>query len=264
MTNPSQNDYYKDKGFAEYRFRGDVDNNLGWLYDHYKRVSVNDIKFKPYNEAHKNVYICENVLPKNFVKKIKSFLNEIPFNNTIQLLNDTDNKPQDDIIKSMNGKTDYGTKVYDPKQWKYEKYHNDIYRVVPLSLASFIGSPIIELFEKLEMKLYLSNINGVKIWDYRKATWVIQRIDKGHGIDLHSDDNPWRKIAFIYYLTDNKWNEDDGGQLVVYNNQNQSIKINPTCNSIVAWEMVNQPSPLHLVDKVKSDKPRFAFVGFFV
>lgn len=29
MTTPNHSDYYKDKGGAEYRFRADVDNNLG-------------------------------------------------------------------------------------------------------------------------------------------------------------------------------------------------------------------------------------------
>ena len=166
-----------------------------------------------------------------------------------------------------NAITAYNNKINDPKQWRWEKYHDDFWRALPLTAEAFYGSPIIKLFDILEEKWYATKINNFDIKKYRKACWVIQRIEKGHGIDLHYDDNPLRKLAFVYYLTSDNWNDEkDGGELCVYDKEeNFYIPINPQFNTMIAWEMINYHGPLHTVNTVKSDSgSRISLVGFFI
>ncbi len=100
-----------------------------------------------------------------------------------------------------------------------------------------------------------------------KATWVLQRVIQNHGISVHSDDFHGRKLAFVYYLTPDDWdNNIDGGALCVDSGINNKYeKINAQFNTLVAWNMNNQKSPLHYVETVRAlnNRPRIALVGFF-
>lgn len=271
-------DFYKN--FPQYKIKGDIDNQIGHLhnklqyYDPYKK----GFEMKLHDETYQNVFITKDIIPKKLAEKVRKFINDIPFDNTLKILNDDNNQPRESISKSLNDsdkiKIAYENKRYNPHDWIWEKYDNDFWRVLPLSLEAFCGSPIIKLIEILERRWYQTKINNFDITKYRKATWVIQRIEKGHGIGLHTDDNPWRKLAFVYYLTSDDWNyKNDGGELCVCNNNydehinpKEYISINPEFNTMITWEMLNQKGPLHFVNNVEAEneKPRIALVGFFV
>lgn len=268
-------DFYK--GFPKFAIRGDVDNQIGNLHGKLRRIIRGGFDLEPFDEYHTTILISNNTIPTELAKKVRDFINNIPFDNEIKILNDTDNQPKDFVNKSFDDineiKLAYEKKKFDPTEWAWEKYNADFWRALPLTCEAFFGSPIIELFDLLEEKWYRTKIPNFDISNYAKVTWVIQRIQKGHGIGLHTDDNPWRKLAFVYYLTADDWDyEKDGGELCICGNNYDEklnsleyISINPGFNSMVVWDMVNQKSPLHFVNHVKADddKPRIALVGFF-
>jgi Rps23 Pro-64 3,4-dihydroxylase Tpa1-like proline 4-hydroxylase len=101
----------------------------------------------------------------------------------------------------------------------------------------------------------------------RKATWVLQRTEKGYYLPAHNDDCSERKIAFVYYLTPSDWDwRNDGGELEIGNKDGgTSFRFNPTFNNLITWDMVKEQSPLHWINTVKAenDRPRIALVGFW-
>lgn len=263
------------QGYQNYQISGIVDNQIGQLHNKLRNVITlkSGFELKPYDSIHQNVFTVENAIPLELSRRARDFLNNIPFDNTIKKLDDETNPPKDTIHKLFNDankiRESYNNKKSNPLEWTWERYHDDFWRALPLSGEAFCGSPLIELIDVLEEKWYATKMPNFNINKYRKATWVIQRIEKGHGIGLHNDENQWRRLAFVYYLTSDYWDyQQDGGELCVcYNNDPENyVKINPAFNTMIAWDMVNQKSPLHFVEKVKAEnnKARIALVGFFV
>lgn len=244
-----------------YRSRGDVDNQLGHLYDRVNRI--NKLKYKCLF-TNPNVFIAKNVFDKSFAINVRDFLNQIPIDLNTEPLNDIDNKPKDVLFYSDSCSV---VGNCNPKEWTWEHYaKNQIWRCLPLTLTSFVSSPIFKLIEALEQKFCL------EFFAYAgKATWVLQRLCKGNFIGDHTDDSGTdvaypRKFAFVYYLTPDDWDYNvDGGELCVKIGD-QYIPVNPIFNSMVVWDMAKQKSPLHKVNEVlaENDRPRYALVGFLI
>jgi hypothetical protein len=255
-------------------------------------------------QGYSNVFVMKDVMSVDLAISVREFLKDIPFDPEIKNLNDIDNKPTNNIIKEFYKQDDHKkifdlnydmcserkqyveknfdqTEIYDfeymndviknstpikPTQWKWEKYIDGIFRALPLDLASFYHSPVWQLISILDKKWKNTQMTNININALTKSTWVIQRIPQGFGIDPHYDHNGYRKIAFAYYLTDDDWNYDDGGDLRVCNEDGTDcMSFAPIFNSLVGWNMSEDKSPLHFVDKVKADnsKPRIALVGFY-
>ena len=247
------------------RSRGDIDNQLGYLHTHlrgYKWPDVDRLKrlrgftMEPL-ENYPYVFKIENVLDDELARKVRAFVNEIPFDDNLEVINNTDNPPKNNVVAH----TVFDQEINDPTQWMWEKYHWDFYRAVPLSFNSFAGSPLIELMDVLRTRWQYARL-GTNINQCHIATWVLQWVPKGHGIDYHKDDGYGRKVAFVYYLTED-WDENDGGELVLYDQNKEVKRYLPLFNTMIAWDMSLQPSLLHCVQTVKSDKKRIAFVGFY-
>lgn len=283
-----------------FRNRGDVDNQIGSLHNilrcTHKILPNKKYEFQPLKfECHKlynySVDISKNVLPKEFAIKVRQFLNNIYFDNSLKLLNDCDNQPKTHVMSSIKNFEHVNTILNNNsnnnvinndnsnnmpnnmsnniiKDWTYEKYNPEFWRILPITLEAFICSPIIELFDILHIQLYdyMKTILNLDMTKYSRGLHVIQRVEKDYGISLHTDDWSKRKLAFVYYLTSDDWNyEQDGGDLCIHDDTNPDIYtcINPEFNSMVTWDMITQKSPLHSVNKVKSNKPRFTVVGFY-
>ena len=263
------------KGLPKYRISGDVDNQLGHLHNKLRNhiPSKPGFQLNPHNDKHPNMFVESDVVPKKLAKRVRKFINQIPFDdNRIPQLDDITNPSRDSVYNELDDKNRtmeaYKNKIYDPNQWIYERYHVNFFRALPLTLEAFLGSPLIELFDVLEEKWHNTFTNNVvRTKGHRKITWVIQRIEKGHGIGWHNDDNGQRSLAFAYYLTPSDWDyKNDGGELCVSYDENQDKyeSINPSFNTMVVWDMYNQRGPLHSVKEVKSyKKSRIALVGFF-
>jgi hypothetical protein len=266
------------------RCDGNLDHQLGHIQKKLKYLQIASLNLNPYDDKFNNIFIDKNVFPIEFAIEIRNFLRKIPFDKEkIRLLNDIDNLPSksvmnefQDIIKINQA---LANPINDPFQWEWVLYLPGMYRLAPLSLASFIGSPIKVLIDLLEAKWNKTNFYDMKFSKMEKATWVLQMIPPGEMLYPHTDENLERKIAFIYYLTDDDWNHDvNGGALIIYNHPNENlnaiyddfynkkwdiIKINPAFNSLITWKVGNNNSPIHMVSTVKNGL-RYALVGFYV
>lgn len=246
-------------------------------------VGAGMINYRIFTEENKptNVLYMENVIPVEMAKRVRSFLHSIPFDKSIKELNDVDNPPKKSVWESCRTATESSANSdvlghggwNDEKlagEWMWEKYQYYMWRAAPLTLKSFVLSPLYGLIEILEKKwratkMPLDMRDTVKVV---KLTWVVQRTDIGYYCGPHLDEHPYGRIAFIYYLTSDDWDhKKDGGHLSVKNSENVDdwLDINPKFNSIVAWNMTKGKSPLHWVNHVRapSDRPRIALVGFW-
>lgn len=263
-------------GFLECRSRGDVDNQLGHLHSRIRwiipdtKTNTSGLDFKQYGVYCPNVLILNDVVDRDLAQRVREFAQSIKFDNTLPTLNDNDNQPKDSVFKNANNIEAINKAFSDAnnstENWMWEKYAETIWRATPLTLSSFIGSPIFELIDTLEKKWKKTNMVNVDMTKVWKATWVLQRVEKGHFIGIHNDEAPRRKISFVYYLTPDDWHyRIDGGELHVKGNDDEFYDVHPTFNSMVAWNMNEHKSPEHYVEEVyaENDRPRISLVGFW-
>lgn len=294
----------------EYEISRFVNNNLHTIYN-YVRIFVpsnnikdsNSLNLQQYNQNYPNVYIAYEIIPNEIAINARKFLQDIIFDPKTLELNDKDNKPKNNIIKSIHksignifdenlnfidnklehiNDDDYYNDINrdfiiestkngksDPNDWIWEKYNSQIWRATPNELDSFCSSPIIKLMDILISKFKNTFLIGPNL---KKSTWVIQRTKHNFSLEKHNDFYLGRKFAFIYYLTNDNWNyKKDGGELCVYNktqdiSENEDyISINPTFNTLIVFKMENGQSPMHFIKEVKAldNNPRIALVGFF-
>lgn len=282
-----------DEGVCRY-CSGDTDNQLGYICNILELELCSKstpIKFKPLNTDFSNVHYAHNVIANELAMSVRDFLDKIPLTHE----NDEPQKIVTDLIQDENyvytylstmGKLKSINKCPEPnpKLWKWDNYKKGMQRASPTTLSDFIDSPIHKLITKLESKFNSTNyFPGIDFSQYKKATWVLQKVGVGDMIGPHTDENSQRKFAFVYYLTPDNWNyKTEGGELVVSDQKSnkidkisnciennkyipgKSIQINPEFNSIIAWKLGNGKSPLHWVNTVKSFRPRYSLVGFFV
>lgn len=250
----------------EYRIANDVNNQLGELYCLLRRyipIKLN-ITERLHNTPYiNNIYHYTNAVPNELAIKCRQFLNDIPFNMGRPLFNDIINPPNKNVYYDLCDR--YLTTeavinaTYSPENWTWEKYNHAFFRASPLTKEAFVGSPIIELFD------YLTHLFNLKL---RVATWVIQRIPKGSSISKHLDDNGFRKMAFIYYLTPETLPysyESNGGDLICHDAKTKQhlATFVPEFNSLVMWDISKELGPLHWVTTTY-DFARICLVGFYV
>jgi len=251
----------------------EVNNHLGYLHNKFtnnwnpEQTIVENIEISSH-QLLPNIGIATNVMPGILAQKVREFAQNVPFDNTKKILNDVDNLPLNSAYhQNQNLILDcYEKRTDSPSEWIWEHYSLDIWRLAPLSLNAFIGSPIPSFITVLEKAIRSSNLNGINFDKLKKGTWVIQRIEHGASIGIHNDLCGSRKISFVYYLTPDSWQKKDGGGLFMLDMKGKKFRrINPDFNSLVIWEVNDDPSGLHHVEQVfaPNDKPRIALVGFF-
>lgn len=249
----------------------EVNNHLGFLHNKFtngwnpEKIIINNMELSPHPIL-SNMSVRTDCLPFTLADSIRQFIFKVPFDNTKKILNDFDNQPLNSAytVNQSLILNFYENRTTDPLQWVWEHYTSTIWRLAPLTLNAFIGSPIPGFITILENAIRSSN-NGV-FSKLMKSTWVIQRIECGSGIDIHSDKTDTRRVSFVYYLTPDFWKKADGGGLFMLDiNAKKFHRINPTFNSLVMWEVNDDPRGLHYVEDVIADnnKPRIALVGFF-
>lgn len=261
-----------DIKWPKYRSTIDVNNQLATISNAIEKLRPNPIKdatpfdFKKYGN---DIYVADNCVPIELAERVRDFLQDIYCDPRTKPLNDEDNQPKCNVFDDVNDMTQlklaFENPISDSKLWTYENYCtyplNSIWRILPLTLNAFIGSPIIELINTIEAKWLATKFAN---WNtLYKSCWVLQMIPQNYGIGRHSDACAGRKISFIYYLTSDDWYQDvDGGGLAAHVGRD-CVKLNPTFNRLVAWEMFNSHGPDHYVNTVYTSKKRLALVGFF-
>jgi hypothetical protein len=250
-----------------------VNNHLGYLHKKFmnnwnpKKIVTKSIKLENYNTL-PNVFIGYNVIPYDMANEVRNFIYSVKFDNTLEVLNDVTNKPKDSahFVNPSSILDIYENRTSDTKEWIWEHYNYAFWRLTPLSLNAFMGSPIASFITVLENAIRATKFCDIDFSKLNKGTWVIQRIEKGNEIGIHNDHCGSRTVSFVYYLTPDDWSKNDGGGLCVLNTeQKKFIRINPNFNSIAMWKVNSDYSGLHYVEKVAApnNKPRISLVGFF-
>lgn len=262
--------------FMRNAMRVDIDNHLSMLYH---RIIDDRIYTFPFERSltysgitmggieTDKVTIVKNLLQKDLAVRVRDFIYAIPIDFNEKQINDSDVKPRDSIFSSLECSREERDKIVvaayekrrsDPKGWKWEKYSHVAWRLTPLTLEDFIGSPIYELIYNMYIRWWRSDmeINEKSPWQLMTIQRTIDSMDK------HTDkSSSIRKVAFLYYITPDDFDYNiDGGELNLH--RSRDIKINPEFNSLVCWNMHGDRYITHSVESVKSDKIRIVAVGF--
>jgi len=237
-------------GWPEYRIRADVNNHLeASLYrckTHPACVKCNE-PIKLTELLNKTIRLIHNVFPIEKACEWREFIRKnVIFANNLQLTDDDINPVLDNICKN---------EIRPFSGWIWERYlQGSIWRAAPENLSDFEHSPIHELC--ISLMNNWEQLHGTP----KPAHWmfVLQSQTRGDYIGEHSDDHGSRKVAFIYYLTDDDYDySTEDGVLEYRKDVMQGIV--PTFNTFVSW---NMPGPLHAVRTYWGTKPRIALVGF--
>lgn len=89
---------------------------------------------------------------------------------------------------------------------------------------------------------FVSDITGLAICSTTNT--ATQRLRYGHYLKPHDDRGDARRIAFILYLTPD-WKSEFGGQLSITSHDNKIMRLEPTFNSLVLFD-VNQHKTHHI------------------
>jgi hypothetical protein len=253
----------------------EVNNHLGYLYMKFceswdkEKIEPKSLSLKQHVDL-SNVYISYDVLNDSYARNVRKFIYNVPFDSNKEIINDQNNLPLSNVYHTNQSLilNCFENSSIDPNDWVWEKFSYCLWRLAPKTLNAFLGSPIpnlITLLEKtIRSKEYFGNIAYENL---KKGTWVIQRIQKGQNVGIHSDKAYGRVISFIYYLTPDDWKKSDGGGLCMLNPYKKEFqRINPDFNSLIMWKSDDDNfKELHHVETVvaDNDKPRIALVGFF-
>lgn len=253
----------------------DFSNHL-WLDKEFTDINIIEdfIDLEIANEAREfcqNIMTISNSIPNILDLQIKDFCK-----NGIKIhYNDDGNIKITEIKNPKDGQASSTFCKVHKSEWMWNIYKPGILRGSPRSLISFVISPIYDLVLTLVLYIYkvllYSHIKD-EIPKLHMETIVLQKSLKGEKIDWHYDDyvtnTGFRRVSFIYYLTNDNWCEDDGGLFVTRNNRyipkfnNLIMWINPnptgeTCDSLKTLRKIP-----HKTTKLKTDKDRLAIVGF--
>jgi Rps23 Pro-64 3,4-dihydroxylase Tpa1-like proline 4-hydroxylase len=123
-------------------------------------------------------------------------------------------------------------------------------------ISSIINQNLLSNFQKQFCKKYYSEKNYASFCMNTK----LQFYDKGCEIKLHDDGKPDDRICVFLYFLNTDWDEENGGNLILYDKNNNSIKIKPTFPNFVVLD--SSLNLFHEVEKVKKDI-KYNIVSFY-
>jgi len=151
----------------------------------------------------------------------------------------------------------------------YEK-DNDLYKFHQSEELNTIQSPQFPYLQEFrnflvnKLRPVICKMTGIEL-DERLALFHA-RYQRGDYLLCHDDELEGRRIAFILYLVQGEWKEEDGGGLQLFTTaEGHPDKIVQTLlpknNSLVFFEV--SPVSFHQVGEVLSDKTRLSLGGWF-
>uniref|UniRef100_A0A0R3RRT4 P4Hc domain-containing protein n=1 Tax=Elaeophora elaphi TaxID=1147741 RepID=A0A0R3RRT4_9BILA len=151
------------------------------------------------------------------------------------------------------------------KTVQFERKENDLYSLnQTVDLSNFNASEFPTDLFKTDVLHWLRNISGVDLNSEVAITG--SNYDYTDLLLPHDDQCEGRKFAFTFYLTQD-WKETDGGQLLLYDCDDNNIPIsvskitNPMENMLMMFEV--SPRSWHMVTEVLSRKERLSIHGWF-
>lgn len=88
----------------------------------------------------------------------------------------------------------------------------------------------------------------------------LQFYDEGCEIKIHNDGQKQERICVFIYFLNTDWNEENGGHLLIYDKNNNPIKVNPIFPYFVVID--NEADLFHAVEKVKKGI-KYNIVAFY-
>ncbi|KAK0401339.1 hypothetical protein QR680_015724 [Steinernema hermaphroditum] len=151
--------------------------------------------------------------------------------------------------------------------------NNDLYsldQTLDLGDVSANDFPNIKKFRSFLMKPfgdYLRERTGRPLLD-DEFTITGSSYTQTHNLLLHDDKNAKRQIAFVYYLCEDEWKQEDGGQLQLYkcNSTGEPSEIAVECfpkpNQMMIF-MVSNHSWHRVAEVLSANKERLSINGWF-
>jgi Rps23 Pro-64 3,4-dihydroxylase Tpa1-like proline 4-hydroxylase len=210
------------------------------------------IDFKKFKDIKSNI---DNKNIKRFSKydywykfKNLSYMEEIVYENLLK--RDTDLSVADFIYQKSH---EYMVKKIDEcgfdGTWVFGTSMNE-------EIDNLLHGEVISNFQEAFAKKYYSDKNYKS---YMKNV-KLQFYDKGCQIKLHDDGKPADRICvFLYFLNDN-WDVENGGHLILYNTDNEKIKINPVFPNFVVLD--SDLNLFHEVERVNKNI-KYNIVSFY-
>ena len=114
-------------------------------------------------------------------------------------------------------------------------------------IAGIIHAPLFKNFQKaFAEKYYSDKIDENCNYAHNNK---LQFYDEGCEIKLHDDGQPKDRLCVFLYFLNDEWSNDNGGHLILYTKNNESIKINPVFPNFVVLD--SEINLLHEVEMVK-------------
>lgn len=123
-------------------------------------------------------------------------------------------------------------------------------------IDNLINGDVISNFQENFARKYYSDKNYKS---YMKNV-KLQFYDKDCEIKLHDDGKPADRICVFLYFLNNEWDNENGGHLVLYNKNNEPIKINPVFPNFVVLD--SDLNLFHEVEKVNKNI-KYNIVSFY-
>jgi Rps23 Pro-64 3,4-dihydroxylase Tpa1-like proline 4-hydroxylase len=119
-----------------------------------------------------------------------------------------------------------------------------------------IRSDFLKEFQTKFIKHYYTQY-GDKIFE---GNTNLQFYDEGCQIKLHDDGKPISRICVFLFFLNSEWNDENGGNLILYTKDNKQIKLKPTFPNFVVLD--SDINLYHEVELVKSDT-KYNIVSFY-
>jgi Rps23 Pro-64 3,4-dihydroxylase Tpa1-like proline 4-hydroxylase len=217
---------------------------------------------------------------------LENYSNLINFNDFVDLKSKIDSKN----IKRFS-KYDYWYKYKDLSYMEEINYKNFLQRDKNLDVADYVYEKSHEyILKKMEecdfyptwvfgtslddeimnlihhhsllnfQKEFVKNYYSDKNYKSYSAHTKLQFYDKGCEIKLHDDGRIENRICVFLYFLNNDWDEENGGRLILYDKNNQKIKINPIFPNFVVLD--TDLNLFHEVEKVNKNI-KYNIVSFY-
>lgn len=192
-----------------------------------KRFSRYDYWYK-----FKDLSYMEEIVYENFLKR----------DNNLNVADFVYEKSHEYMVKKMQDCDFYPT-------WVFGTSMDD-------EIDNLIHGEVISNFQEKFARKYYSD----KLYNSYYGSKKLQFYDKDCEIKLHDDGRPEDRICVFLYFLNNEWPDENGGHLILYDKNNEKIKINPIFPNFVVLD--SDINLFHEVEKVNKDM-KYNIVSFY-
>lgn len=225
----------------------------GFIYDSIENYS-NLIDFNKFKDIKSKIDTINYKVPSKYDYWYKykdlSYIEELKFENFLL---------RDNNLKSAEYVFNLAHKFQIEKMKNPELYPTWVFGTSKNSdIISIINGSTINNFQKKFVEKYYSE--KIRKDEELVGNFNLQFYDEGCEIKLHDDGRQENRLCvFLYFLNDN-WSDENGGHLLLYTKDKQTIKINPVFPNFVVLD--TDVNLFHEVEIVKKET-KYNIVSFY-